>query len=47
MASGTIKPPTRAFMDDMTITAKSYIEGRWMPAGYWRNHPMGQNKVLI
>jgi len=30
MASGTIQPPTRALMDDMTITAKSYIGGRWM-----------------
>ena len=28
--SGMIQPPTRAFMDDMTITAKSYVEGRWM-----------------
>ncbi|XP_052256427.1 uncharacterized protein LOC127861786 [Dreissena polymorpha] len=27
---GCIQPPTRAFMDDMTITAKSYVEGRWM-----------------
>ncbi|XP_052218246.1 uncharacterized protein LOC127835860 [Dreissena polymorpha] len=30
MTSGCIQPPTRAFMDDMTITAKSYVEERWM-----------------
>jgi hypothetical protein len=28
--SGVKQPPTRAFMDDMTITAKSVVEGRWM-----------------
>ncbi|XP_052260998.1 uncharacterized protein LOC127865149 [Dreissena polymorpha] len=30
MTFGCIQPPTRAFMDDMTITAKSYVKGRWM-----------------
>ena len=30
MTSGCIQPQTRTFMDDMTITAKSYVEGRWM-----------------
>ena len=30
MASGIRQPPTRAFMDDMTITAKSVVECRWM-----------------
>jgi hypothetical protein len=29
-ATGVRMPPTRAFMDDMTITAKSVTEGRWM-----------------
>ncbi|XP_063431308.1 uncharacterized protein LOC134713974 [Mytilus trossulus] len=24
------QPPTRAFIDDMTITAKSVLEGKWM-----------------
>ncbi|XP_060552477.1 uncharacterized protein LOC132713820 [Ruditapes philippinarum] len=33
MASGSIQPPTRAFRDDMTITAKSYVEGRWQDIG--------------
>jgi len=28
--SGIRQPPTKAFMDDMTITAKSGPEGRWM-----------------
>ena len=28
--SGISQPPTRAFMDDMTITAKSVLEGKWM-----------------
>lgn len=28
--SGVKLPPTRAFMDDMTVTARSVIEGRWM-----------------
>ena len=30
MMSGVKQPPTRAFMDDMTVTARSVIEGRWM-----------------
>ena len=30
MESGIRQPPTRAFMDDMTITARSVVEGRWM-----------------
>ena len=30
LATGVRQPPTRAFMDDMTITAKSVPEGRWM-----------------
>lgn len=30
MAAGVRQPPTRAFMDDLTITAKTVIEGRWM-----------------
>ena len=30
MQSGISQPPTRAFMDDMTITAKSVLEGKWM-----------------
>jgi hypothetical protein len=30
MASGRKQPPTRAFMDDMTVTAKTVVEGRWM-----------------
>ncbi|CAC5385086.1 unnamed protein product [Mytilus coruscus] len=30
MSSGVSQPPTRAFMDDMTITAKSVLEGKWM-----------------
>merc|ERR1711894_714959 len=30
MKSGVRQPPTRAFMDDMTVTAKSVVEGRWM-----------------
>jgi hypothetical protein len=30
MATGVKQPPTRVFMNDMTITAKSSIEGRWM-----------------
>lgn len=30
MSSGTKQPPTRAFMDDLTVTTKSLIEGRWM-----------------
>ena len=29
MPSGVRQPPTRAFMDDMTITTKSVMEGRW------------------
>ena len=29
MASGSLQPLGRAFMDDMTITAKSVVEGRW------------------
>ncbi|KAH3711243.1 hypothetical protein DPMN_070745 [Dreissena polymorpha] len=28
--SGIRQPPTRAFMDDMTITSKSVPEERWM-----------------
>ena len=28
--SGIRQPPTRAFMDDMMITAKSVPEGRWI-----------------
>lgn len=28
--TGVRQPPTRAFMDDMTITTKSHVEGRWM-----------------
>ena len=27
---GVSKPPTRAFMDEMTITAKSVLEDKWM-----------------
>ena len=30
MQSGISQPPTRSFMDDMTITAKSVLEGKWM-----------------
>lgn len=30
MMSGTQQPPTGAFMDDMTVTAKTPVEGRWM-----------------
>lgn len=30
LSSGVKQPPTRAFMDDMTVTAKSVPEGRWM-----------------
>ena len=30
MVTGVQMPPTRAFMDDMTILAKSDTEGRWM-----------------
>jgi hypothetical protein len=30
MAAGVNQPTTRAFMDDLTITAKTVIEGRWM-----------------
>ena len=30
LKSGSKLPPTRVFMDDMTITAKSIVEGRWM-----------------
>lgn len=30
MVSGVRQPPTRAFMDDMTITTKTPVEGRWM-----------------
>ncbi|CAC5421780.1 unnamed protein product [Mytilus coruscus] len=29
MSSGIRQPPVRAFMDDMTVTAKTLIEGRW------------------
>ena len=30
MTSGVQQPPTRALMDDMTITTKTVMEGRWM-----------------
>ena len=30
LKSGSKHSPTRVFMDDMTITAKSIVEGRWM-----------------
>jgi hypothetical protein len=30
MVTGVKQPPTRAFMDDMTITTKTVVEGRWM-----------------
>ncbi|CAC5417464.1 unnamed protein product [Mytilus coruscus] len=30
MSSGVSQPPARAFMDDMAITAKSVLEGKWM-----------------
>ncbi|CAC5369161.1 unnamed protein product [Mytilus coruscus] len=30
MSSGVSQSPTRAFMDDMTITVKSVLEGKWM-----------------
>jgi hypothetical protein len=30
MAAGVNQPTTRAFMVDLTITAKTVIEGRWM-----------------
>ncbi|XP_076109046.1 uncharacterized protein LOC143077044 [Mytilus galloprovincialis] len=29
LSSGVRQPPVRAFMDDMTVTAKTVIEGRW------------------
>ncbi|XP_052093724.1 uncharacterized protein LOC127729844 [Mytilus californianus] len=29
MSSGIRQPPIRAFMDDMTVTAKTVIEGKW------------------
>ena len=29
MKSGVRQPPGRAFMDDMTISTKTVIEGRW------------------
>ena len=30
LASGSKQPPTRVFMDNMIITAKNVVEGRWM-----------------
>ena len=29
MSSGVRQPPTHPFMDDMTMTTKSVVEGRW------------------
>ena len=29
MKSGIVQPPSRAFVDDMTLIAKSAIEARW------------------
>ena len=29
MKSGIIQPPNKAFVDDMTLTTKSVVEGRW------------------
>ena len=30
IATGVRQPPTQAFIDDMTITAKTQVEGGWM-----------------
>ena len=29
MSSGVIQPPAKVFMNDMTITARSVLEGKW------------------
>ncbi|XP_069114421.1 uncharacterized protein [Argopecten irradians] len=29
LSAGSRQPPTRAFMDDMTVTTKTVVEGRW------------------
>ena len=45
MQSGISQPPTRAFMDDMTITAKSVLEGKWMLQDLKKNYRLDKNEV--